>query len=106
MSEEKKEYLENIFMQLDKDCEYCEICFSTWSESRMNEDDVEYVPKAFYKELEESFEQLAEKHDKLHTEYVELKFENKEMKKVLKYLKDCEHMDEVNYYIDEVLKNE
>ena len=35
------------------------------------------------KELEESLERLAEKHDKLHTEYIELKAQNKEM---LEYL--------------------
>lgn len=62
-------------------------------------DSITYA-NAYIKELEESLEQLAEKHDKLHTEYVELKSENKEMKKVLKILK----LDFIDLFPDQYTK--
>ena len=62
--------------------------------------DILNICENYIKELEESLEQLAEKHDKLHTEYVELKSENKEMKKVLKILK----LDFIDLFPDQYTK--
>ena len=56
----------------------------------------------YIKELEESLEQLAEKHDKLHTEYIELKSQNEEM--LIKFV-DLYKLNLGEYYMSSIYHN-